>query len=264
MTIKLPELTSGKKVALFLSGGINSTMLAVLCVEKYGKENVVPLLNCFKFTLDTKNERLMNNRIASFNKIADKLQLENRVILNKYEDYNVGIHNLITDRHRLNFIDAFIEIMNKRAYDIDFIIIGSEKLDLEIKTLIELDSHDGIINTIDSLSINEYVKQNTKLFPEVIKHGVLDGDIADWIESNLFYNKDHRQYDYVNETTISKPEYRGHFPFFKTTKKQIVKMYYDRGLEDLLEMTTSCHRGINYPKPCNTCKNCLQRKIALS
>lgn len=269
-TIVLPELQEGKKVVLFFSGGINSTLLAYLAKQKYGADNIIPLFNGFTpvrkvedVTLSdavrAKARRVLSNRISSYTKMCDILELQNRVVLETMAQYNYGNSNLIRDIHRTNVGDAMLTILDEQ-FNIDpstiqWVIMGEEKLDYEICMLNELDAADGVIFNIDAAAVAAHVQANPELFPEVIKHNITSR-WAEWSQSNGFYLLDDNQYDSVRGVV-------GVMPLIEISKTEIVQTYYDLGLQDLLEQTISCHNGAQYPTPCGGCIPCTERNLAL-
>ena len=87
--LPLPNLQPNKKIAVLFSGGLASTMAAVLSIEKYGIENVVavfiPMSN-----IKLEQNKLLENRIQAFNLIADELGITNKVMLLTQEDYQIN------------------------------------------------------------------------------------------------------------------------------------------------------------------------------
>lgn len=274
--VVLPELKDGKKVVLFFSGGVNSTLLAYLAKQKYGVSNIIPLFSGFApvrqiealansdiptdIIKKQRAQRILANRISDFQKMYDELQLENAIILDSIEKFNFDIHNLIGDMHRVNYIEAItyilVENFGYKPEDIQCIMMGHEKLDNEIYELNELDAKDGIINNINIDEITQHVEDNPEQFTEVIKHNVLSR-WAEWSYQNSYYKMDHAQYTDMAETF-------GILPFQFISKSEIVQMYHDLGLDDLLNNTVSCHSGPNHPLPCGTCVACVEREIALN
>lgn len=261
--ITLPELDDNKKVLILYSGGINSTLLAKLAIDKYGVDNVVAVFNGLTFVrkIDegesvTKNTTVLNNRIASFNTGCEALGIENKIILDEHSKFDSGIDNVITDRGRINYIDAFLNIASNEGFDCQHVFIGYEKLDFELKELMEVDINDGVLQNLQPEEVQEELDAHSENYPEVILHNVMD-NFNDWFESNAFYRLDAAQYNNtegLNSCT----------PLRNLTKKEIVQIYHDLNLDDLLNGTISCHGGPDYPAPCNDCKNCQQREIAMS
>jgi len=274
--VVLPELESGKKIVLFFSGGINSTLLAYLAKVKYGVDNVIPVFNGFSnirqiealanSTIPSdvlkkeRAERLLQNKIDTFYALYNELGLKNAVVLDTIEKYNFDIHNLIGDMHRVNYIEATAHILNQNfgypLEDIQYVMSGHEKLDGEICALNELDANDGVINNISLDEIKKHVEDNPSQFTEVIKHNVFLR-WNEWSYSNGFYKLDRAQF--ADTDIVS-----GALPFEYITKTEIAEMYNELGLDELLSKTISCHTGINYPEPCGECIACIERDIALN
>jgi 7-cyano-7-deazaguanine synthase in queuosine biosynthesis len=249
--ITLPKLTAGKKMAVMFSGGLASTMIAVLAIEKYGIENVVAV---FTPISDAKSKgKLLQNRIDTFEELTTELGITNKVMLLEKEDYDVNeIDNLLVDMHRLDFSKSLITILSQRGHDVQNLILGNAKLDSELNQLLALDQYeDGVIGNINEDGVRQYVEANSDVFPEVIAHGVLDS-YTKWIQSHIFYKVEEHN---VIEKNIAV------FPFANTTKKQIVALYNKKGLGELLSKTKSCSNSLSH---CGTCKCCIQREIALS
>lgn len=247
----LPNLQPNKKIAVLFSGGLASTMVAILAIEKYGINNVVavfiPIAN-----IKSKEDALLQTRTETFNQLTNELAITNKVMLLTQEDYAVNdIDNLLIDIHRLDFSQSLITILANRGYDVQNLILGNAKLDAEIRDLLNRDRFaDGVIGNIDADGIKEYVEANPEKYSEVIAHNVLES-YGKWITNNIFYK--------IEEAKANNKDL-AIFPFANTSKKQIVAMYKQKGLEDLLAKTKSCSKGL---ERCG-CNNCIQREIALS
>lgn len=270
-TVQLPELAEGKKVVILLSGGLNSTLLAYLSMQKYGRDNVIPLFIGFDAVskieqakqqgrTDTRSIQVLRNRLDSFTKLRTALGMGEGIILDSIEKYNSGSTNLIRDKHRANYIEVLLNIVcehsNLEPETIQYALLGHEKLDFEIRELNELDVTDGVILNIKVDEVRQYVSLNSDRFSEVIRHDVLD-NWHEWAHNNAFYKLDHDQY------AFGFGEVQCYFPFQSTTKTEIVQLYRDMGLDHLLEQTISCHSGPLYPTPCGHCNSCSERMLAL-
>jgi hypothetical protein len=248
----LPNLQPNKKIAVLFSGGLASTMATILAIEKYGINNVVavfiPMTN-----IKSGQDTLLQNRTETFNQLTDELAITNKVMLLTQEDYAVNdIDNLLVDIHRLDFSQSLITILANKGYDVQNLILGNAKLDAEIRDLLNRDRFaDGVIGNIDADGVKEYVEANPEKYSEIIAHNVLDS-YGQWIANNIFYK--------IEESKVDNKDLAV-FPFTNTSKKQIVAMYKEKGLEDLLAKTKSCSRSLDH---CGICTNCFQREIALS
>ena len=80
--VVLPELKDGKKVVLFFSGGVNSTLLAYLAKQKYGVSNIIPLFNGFAPVRQI--EALANSDIPTD---IIKKQRAQRILANRISDF---------------------------------------------------------------------------------------------------------------------------------------------------------------------------------
>jgi hypothetical protein len=226
-------------------------MAAILAIEKYGIDNVVavfiPMAN-----IKSGQDTLLQNRIETFNQLTDELAITNKVMLLTQEDYAVNdVDNLLVDIHRLDFSQSLITIIANKGYDVQNLILGNAKLDAEIYDLLDRDRFaDGVIGNIDTDGVKEYVEANPEKYSEVIAHNVLES-YGKWIANNIFYK--------IEEAKVKNKEL-ALFPFADISKKQIVAMYKQKGLEDLLAKTKSCSKGLEQWG----CNNCLQREIALS
>lgn len=250
--LPLPNLQPNKKIAVLFSGGLASTMAAVLSIEKYGIENVVavfiPMSN-----IKLEQNKLLENRIQAFNLIADELGITNKVMLLTQEDYQINdVDNLMVDIHRLDFVASLITILKNNGHDVQSLIGGNAKLDAEIRELLNRDRFaDGVIGNIDADGVKEYVEANPENYSEIIAHNVLQ-NYGKWITNNAFYKLEESRGEDKDLLV---------FPFGDTTKKQIVQMYKEKGLEELLAKTKSCSKNLDH---CGMCNGCLQREIALS
>lgn len=255
-----PDISEGKKIAIAFSGNITSTMAAVLAVEKYGKDNVVllfaPSTSIDALTQTTghvaaKHQNRKDVQTQAFTSMADELGIDNRVMLLEYNDYDYGDDNAIRDRHRVDRIKMYIDIMAVKGYDVEKLVMCNPKLSFEIRSLLAMDRNEnGVMFDIDTDGVKSYVESHPQEFPEVIAHNVLDS-YRRWAVSSIFYRFDETLFD-VNNVV---------FPFQDITEKQIVAMFHDKGLDSLLGKTKSCDVSIDH---CGECRNCFQREVALS
>lgn len=250
--ITLPNLQPNKQIAVLFSGGIASTMTAVLAIEKYGINNVIAV---FIPMTDIKNSQdtSLQTKMQAFTELSEKLNITNKVMLLNVEDYAINdTDNLLIDIHRLDFSQSLITILANKGYDIQNLILGNSKLDAEIREILIRDRYeDGVIGNIDIDGTREYIEANKDKYPEIIAHKVLD-NYAQWFTNNLFYKIEESK---ANDKSLVV------FPFGDMTKKQIVALYREKGLDDLLLQTKSCSKYLTH---CGKCKSCIQREIALS
>lgn len=228
-----PKLLEGEKVAIMFTGGVESTLVALIARELYGKDNVVLLHIGLKEYSNYRNNSNKVERIKrDFYRAANNLQMNTYELIGNFES---GDH-------------YFNQIMTKLHSDIpglNYMFAGYNNIHKEnIQLLLDCDWALGKLTIND---VDEYFQNNKDKYPEL----------------DLFVNQLKGALYFVNE-------YGGfenvihHFnnvlrPLLDYTKPEIVEMYHLMNLEDYLADTMSCNI-VGYENHCGVCKNCLHRK----
>ena len=92
--IELPELKSDKKIIISVGAGINSAFLLKAAKEKYGEDSIVSV---FCYLNKNKHVQYVSRLVKKFNEINDYIGIKNRVILDSYEDFKVGVDNFLAE-----------------------------------------------------------------------------------------------------------------------------------------------------------------------
>jgi len=249
-----PNISPGEHVAIMFSGGILSTILSYLAVERYGKENVVLVFSPISDIGNSEEkQQRFNVRLNAFVKMSDLLQIDNRCIFTCIEDYQDGDNNLCLDYTRVDVISTYINLINNKSeMNVVELLFGHNKLQFEMRELVILHSFDEgmTVNRVYIEDAQREVESNSDFYTEIIKYDVLE-DYKEILNKNTFYK--------VEESFSELSKIK--FPFAKLERKDIVGMYKEHEIESLLRETISCTRDLN---GCGECFNCYVRSVDLN
>lgn len=223
-----------KKVGVFLSGGLESTLISLIAFEKYGKENVI----CFySDNIFSNNNKVLNRYInTNLSKAARLLDVTPEYLEFDYESH-------IKDRKA--YIETNIKKIREK-YNVDFTLWGFTKLFFEVEPFKQ-----------SNLTIDKVVDM-AFASPEKFKHTIEE------------FHLDTREYaDYLLDIDIPAEVYmllRGNSnfilsPFKNLNKCEVIDFYRQLGYLDIAYQTSSCildsitKTGMH----CGECFNCQQR-----
>jgi 7-cyano-7-deazaguanine synthase in queuosine biosynthesis len=225
---------TNKKVGVFLSGGLESTLVSLIAFEKYGKENVI----CFY------SDNIFSNNNEDLNRYINTNLSRAAKLLNitpEYLEFDYEFH--VTDRKAS--VEANIEKVREQ-YNVDFTLWGFTKLFFEVEPF----KQDGL--TVDKVVEMAFAN------PEKFKHTIEE------------FHLDTREYDsYLLDIDIPAEVYpllRGESnfilsPFKDLNKCEVIDFYRQLGYLDIAYQTSSCilssitETGMH----CGECFNCQQR-----
>jgi hypothetical protein len=226
--------TCENKVGVFLSGGLESTLLSLIAFELYGKENVICFYsdNIFSNNNPQKNEYIKTN-LNRASKILDTIPV--------YLEFDYNYH--VADRK--SSIEANIEKI-KKIYNVDFVLWGFTKLFFEVEPFKQ-----------EGLTVEEVVKiayDNPTKFESTIEEFHLDtGEYSEYLLD-------------IDIPAEVYPLLRGEKSFIRSpfkllNKCEVIDLYLQLGWIDKAYQTSSCILDsiTNTGKHCGYCFNCQQR-----
>lgn len=236
-----PQLTWGK-VGIALSGGLESTLIARIALDKYGAENVVLTYSDDMFTV--------GNPEANKNV---KINVENGgKILGQHVHYvpiDIKLHN----KDIQAWSQQVFEYM-KNTYNIEFTMWGFTKLFFNVAEFKEdvNSTHESIVKKCYSdyekyRDVIEEFHLPTGTFTEYIKDLQIPGVVYPMLRSSFNQKVTLRPFDTLN-------------------KSEVIDLYIQLGYLDLAHKTNSCvtnsvrENNIH----CGTCFNCQQRYDAFA
>jgi len=229
-----PKLLPGNRVGIFLSGGMESTLISYISIQLYGRENIVFFYSDNIFTCNDPDTNIyVRNNIAN----AEK----NLNIKTEYVTFDYSLH--VSDRQFS--ISKTIEHI-KETYDVEFLLFGFTKLFFDVETFKQPGTTIQDIKRITSSnpekynSIIEEFHLKTNRYTEHILNIDIPPEVYTILKSTSNYIKS---------------------PFKDINKSEVVDLYRQLDILDLLYQTTSCIEDTitNTGKHCGTCFNCQQR-----
>ena len=222
------------KIGVFLSGGLESSLLALIAIELYGKENVICFFsdNIFSNNNPQKNEYIRTNL-----KRAEKLL----GITPVYLEFDYNFH--VSDRK--SSIEANIEKI-RNQYNVDYTLWGFTKLFFEVEPF----KQDGM--TVEEVVEIAYSDPNR--FASTIEEFHLDtGEYSSYLLD-------------IDIPAEVYPLLRGESsfilsPFKNLNKCEVIDLYRQLGWLEKAYETSSCilNSITETGKHCGQCFNCQQR-----
>lgn len=230
-----PELTTGK-MGVALSGGLESTLIAKICLDKYGPNNTVLVYSDDMFT--TANTESNKNV---------QVNLDNASELLNHPIHYIPMDLKLQSTNKLEWARQSFEYI-KETYNAEYVMWGFTKLFFDVAEFKENNtSHGGIVeqcysDPIKYKSIIEEFHFPTKTFSDYVKNLAIPGDVYPMLRS-----------EFARNTTLR--------PFDTLNKSEVVDLYIQLGYLDLAYKTHSCVTNTirNNHTHCGTCFNCQQR-----
>lgn len=235
---KFPPLTTGK-AGIALSGGLESTLIAQIALDVYGKDNVVLLYSDNMFT-ENNTEMNINVNIN----VDNASKIFNLPVV--YVPIDVVLH--ATDK--MSSVDKINEWLLKN-HNVEFTMWGFTKLFFDVAEFKEdpNSTHESIIATCFSdpiryRSIIEEFHLDTGVFAEYVKDLDIPGNVYPMLRA---------------KDSIKRP-------FDTLNKSEVIDLYIQLGYLDLAYKTHSCISDTirNDHTHCGTCFNCQQRYDAFA
>lgn len=229
-----PKLDPNKKMGVFLSGGMESTLISLIAQKLYGKDRVINFYsdNIFSANDAERNTYINGNVLRS----SDFLK-----VTPVYLDFDYAFH--LADRK--SSIENKIMSLQEH-YGVDFVMFGFTKLFFEVEVFKQL----GLTEE----GVREIAFSNREKFKSTIEEFHLETDEYTWHLLDI---------DIPSEVYHLLRQSSGFIksPFKNLNKCEVVDFYYNLQALDLLYKTSSCimESLTKTGKHCGTCFNCQQR-----
>lgn len=230
-----PKLTDpNKKVGVFLSGGMESSLISLIAAERYGKDQVIYF---YSDSIFSSNDPARSSYIHT--NIARAAKLLN--ITPTYLEFDYQAH--ITNRKES--IDRKIAQIEKE-YNVEFVLWGFTSLFFEVEPF----KQDGM--TMEK--VKEIAFADPERFKSAIEEFHLETDKYTWHLLDI---------DIPAEVYPQLRDTAGFIksPFKNLNKCEVVDLYRQLGWLDIVYQTSSCIREslTKVGKHCGKCFNCQQR-----
>lgn len=234
INLHFPKLESDRKMGVFLSGGMESTLITLIAQKVYGKENVLIFYsdNIFSANDPDRSRYIIGNVFRT----AKVLGIEPI-----YVDFDYSFHVANRKQSIENKIKNLQEI-----YAVDFVMFGFTKLFFEV----EIFKKEGLTET----DVKEIAFSEPDKYKSTIEEFYLETDEYTW--TLLEIDIPSEVYPLLRQTSGFIRS-----PFQDLNKCEIVDLYYQLGWLDILYKTSSCILDslTKTGKHCGYCFNCQQR-----
>jgi 7-cyano-7-deazaguanine synthase in queuosine biosynthesis len=229
-----PKLSNNKKVGVFLSGGMESSLISLIAKRYYGEDRVIFFYSDNIFSSnDPERNVFIHTNINRAAKLLD--------ITPTYLDFNYAAH---VGNRKQSIQDKMQSL--KVDYAVDFVMFGFTKLFFEV----EVFKQPGM--TIEKIMSIAYAD------PDRYKSTIEEFHLATgkYIEDLLSIDIPAEVYPLLRETSGFIKS-----PFKQMNKCEVVDLYRQLDLLDVLYETSSCIRNslTITGKHCGVCFNCQQR-----
>ncbi len=229
-----PKLEKNKRMGVFLSGGMESTLITLIAQSVYGKENVLIFYsdNIFSANDADRSRYIIGNvfRTANF--------LELKPL---YVDFDYEFHV----SNRKQSIESKIKEL-QLTYSVEFVMFGFTKLFFEV----EVFKKEGL--TIDEVKRMAFT--DPEKYKSTIEEFYLETD--EYTETLLDIDIPSEVYPLLRQTSGFIRS-----PFQELNKCEVVDLYQQLDKLDILYRTSSCITDslTKVGKHCGHCFNCQQR-----
>lgn len=229
-----PKLNQKRKVGVFLSGGMESTLISLIAQQIYGKDKVI---NFYSDDIFSSNDIDRNIYITNnVKRSAGILKIE-PVYLKFHYDFH------LTDRKK-SIENKILSL--KKNYDIDFVMFGFTKLFFEVEPF----KQEGLTEQ----RVREIAFADLARFKSTIEEFHLKTDEYTWHLLDI---------DIPSEVYHLLRQSSGFIrsPFKDLNKCEVVDFYHQLGQLNLLYKTSSCimENLTKTGRHCGRCFNCQQR-----
>ena len=229
-----PKLEQGRKMGVFLSGGMESTLISIISQAVYGKDNV---LNFYSDDIFSANDQDRNLYIiGNVNRSANLLDVEP-----VYLDFNYDLH---LSNRKQSIENKILSL--KKDYNVDFVMFGFTKLFFEV----EVFKQEGMTEE----RVRDIAFSDLERFRSTIEEFHLETDQYTWHLLDI---------DIPPEVYHLLRESSGFIksPFKDLNKCEVVDLYHQLDKLDVLYGTSSCIMDslTTVGKHCGECFNCQQR-----
>lgn len=237
---RLPDVEPNKKVAVLFTGGIKSTLVALLAKQKYGIEQLVFVnIAMLQYANFQNNPSKFEKAKKNFRQAVSKLKGKHSISLDD---------SIFDDRALIS--SAAVERISQQFGTIGASLSGYNNLYTENMKMLEDAGWDRGFVTRDQL--HSYLEQHQDRYPE-LAHYVLNLESSiHWTSKTVAWPHIYELYNRSLTNILS-----------DLTYQQVIDLYAELGAQDQLYATVSCEND-NSPRNCGHCKNCVQRKYAFS
>jgi hypothetical protein len=229
-----PKLEENKKMGVFLSGGMESSLISLMAQKVYGKDRVI---NFFSDNIFSSNDPARNSYIKTNLDRAAKLLDISPV----YLDFDYQFH--VNDRKQ-SIENKILSL--KENYNVDFVMFGFTKLFFEVEVFKQ--------HGMTEKKVKEIAFADIKKFKSTIEEFHLETEEYTWHLLDIdipaeVYNLLRQASGFIRS------------PFKDINKCEVVDLYQHLGAVDILYGTSSCIRDslTTVGKHCGACFNCQQR-----
>jgi 7-cyano-7-deazaguanine synthase in queuosine biosynthesis len=233
-----PKLSQGKRTGVFLSGGMESTLIGRIALELYGRDRVMFFYSDNIFSL---NDSAANDAIrVNVNNGAQALGVDLTYVNFDYEYHSAN---------RKESFKKTIEFLRKE-YNIEFVFWGFTKL------FYDVEAFKGIEN-ITADTVKDICNRDSNRFKSVIEEFHLPTDQY----THLIVDIDIPKIVYEILAEDLEGEHFVKSPFRVLNKSEVVDLYRQCGWLSLVFKTGSCllDTVVSSGQHCGTCFNCQQR-----
>lgn len=225
---------SSKRVGVFLSGGMESSLISLIAIERYGKENVVFF---YSDNIFSSNDPERSSYIhTNIKRATELLKIEPT-----YLDFDYSSH--VSDRK--SSIERNIDRI-QTEFNVEFVLWGFTKLFFDV----EIFKQKGITQE----QVKEIAFADPVKYRSVIEEFHLETDQYTWHLLDIDIPAEVYPLLRGSSTFIRSP-------FKNLNKSEVVDLYKQLGWLDKVYGTSSCIRDslTKVGKHCGTCFNCQQR-----
>jgi hypothetical protein len=229
-----PPLEEGKKMGVFLSGGMESTLISLIAQEVYGKNRV---FNFYSDNIFSANDPNRSHYIrGNVQRSADFIGVES-----VYLDFDYQLH--VADRQQ-SIENKMLSL--RETYNVDFVMFGFTKLFFEVEPF----KQEGLTEK----QVREIAFADPTKFKSTIEEFHLETDEYTWHLLDI---------DIPSEVYHLLRQTSGFIrsPFKDLNKCEVVDLYTQLNKLDVLYRTSSCITDslTRVGKHCGRCFNCQQR-----
>lgn len=231
---EFPQINTGEKVVILFTGGIKSTLVALIAKEIYGVDNVI-----------------FGN--ISMHAFGDFYNDPERVAINK-KNYDEavhrlgGVHKFVLDNSDYTTHKNMHEIHQKKILarypTLKYTIAGWNKPYEESMQMLQDSGYGKGMTTKYQLA--KFIKDNQAKYP------TLNFEIENWSQPIPFTNK------HLDHSTSTRTFNHTVRPLRHLDDSQVIELYSRMNLLSELRNTKSCEHDAN--THCGNCRNCLKRK----
>lgn len=234
-----PMLTTGN-VAIALSGGMESTLIAKMALDIYGPDRVVLLYSDNMFTANSPegNKNVLAN-------VTNASKLLGKEVLYLPIDTELHTHDKVTSMMNLN--KYLVE-----NYNIEFSMWGFTKLFFDVAEFKE--DPNATTESIIKTCFADYERYRSI----IEEFHLLTGEFSSYVKDLDIPANVYQMLRFDGERTIKRP--------FKTlNKSEVISLYKELGYLNLVYRTRSCvTQAARDNMHCGTCFNCQQRHDAFA